>query len=336
MSAAEAARRFNIQIYMNHKDVTEDIQEYIRELTYTEVATGETDSLDIVLYDEYNKWINEWLIDKGMKLEAKIRFSDWHASGDERILDCGEHLCDSLKIKGYPLEVTIKSVAVPVNGTKNTKKWENISLSAIARDICGNLGCELEYYGDDIVLKSQQQSQQTDINFLFRLCSDYGKGMKVHKNKIVIYSREEQDAAMPVETVYIADISDSFTINDNAEGMYTGVKASYKPENSDSTAEYTLGSQEKVIVLENAGSTMQEAEIKAKAALYNTNIEGVKLSFTASGDRAFYPGTNYYIYGMGLYSGAYAIERVVHSVKERGGYSMSVTAHAIALEKDRT
>ena len=68
-----------------------------------------------------------------------------------------------------------------------------VSVSAIAQDICNHLGVGLEYYADSIVIKSQTQSQQTDIDFLFKVCQEYGFGMKVYKNKIIIFDRAKQD-----------------------------------------------------------------------------------------------------------------------------------------------
>ena len=316
------------------RDVTEDIQQYIREIVYTEAANGETDSIDITVWGD--KWINEWFIEKNMKIQFKIMFLNWIEPGDCRVLDCGELLTDSATIEGFPLAVTIKAVSVPVNGTKNTKKWEDISLSDIANDICYNIGCGLDFYGENVTIKSAQQSQETDIKFLYSLCSQYGKGMKVYRNNIVIYSREAKESEMPIDTIFIEDVADSYKIDDNTDGVYTGVTAYYKPEKTDETLTYTLGTSEKQIILDSAGSTLQEAELKAKAALYDANAEGVKLKFTTNGDRTYYAGTNYYIYGMGVYSGAYAIEKVTHEIAENKAYKQTVEAHAVALEKDRT
>ena len=55
--------------------------------------------------------------------------------------------------------------------------------------------------------------------------------------------------------------------------------------------------------------------------------------------RSYYPiyaGSNYYIYGLGKYSGAYGIEKVTHTVSTSAAYTAKVEAHAIALEKERT
>lgn len=334
---SEYPRMAAAYVGINGVNVWGDIKDYVREFTYTDAVSGETDSLDILMHDVGEHWLNDWLIDKGTLIDAKIQLKNWDYQGDDRWTDCGEFLCDSLRVTGFPLDITTKSLALPVQGTKNTKKWENITISAIAQDICNHLGVELVYYADDLKLKSRQQSQQTDINFLYSLCSEYGFGMKVYRHKIVIFDLEANDKVLPTTTYILPAIIDDngFSLEDNEEGTYTGVKASYKIEGSDNSKTYTLGTSERMITLENAGSSLKEAEIKSKAALYKANVEAVKLKFVTTKGIPFYSGTNYYFYGIGKYSGAYGVEKVTRSITENGGYSVSVEAHAIALEKDR-
>jgi len=168
---SEYPRMAAAYIGINGVNVWGDIKDYVRELTYIDAVSGETDSFDILMHDVGDHWLNDWLIDKGTLIDAKIQLKNWEYQGDDRWTDCGEFLCDSLSVTGFPLDITIKSLALPVQETKNTKKWENITISAIAQDICNHLGVELVYYADNLKLKSKQQSQQTDINFLYSLCN---------------------------------------------------------------------------------------------------------------------------------------------------------------------
>lgn len=336
----EFPRRVEPLVGINGVNVWGDIKDYVTDFTYTDVATGATDSLEIEMFDLDEHWLNDWLVDTGTELNAKIKFVNWEKQGDEKLFDCGLFLVDELSVKGIPFDVTIKSVTLPVQGTKNTKKWENITISAIAQDICNHLGTELIYYADDVTLKQRQQSQQTDINFLFSLCKEYGFGMKVYRKKVVIFDLQKQDEAMPVnagDIYYIQDIAEagSVSLKDTQDGRYTGVKALYKPEKQDNSLECFVGTSEKYLTIENAGTTRQEAEIKAKAALYNANTAAVKLKFKNETGLPFYSGNNYYIYGLGKYSGAYGTDKVTHTITGSASHSQTVEMHAIALEKDR-
>lgn len=334
MSNVELPRQATALVGINGVNVWGDIKEYPFNITFTEVASGATDSFDITMHDINRHWINDWIVDKGTSLNAKIILKNWDKPGEDREVDCGEFLVDSLQVKGMPLEVTLKSVAIPVNGTKNTKKWEKISVSAIAQDICDHLGVELIYYAEDIVVKSIQQSQQTDIEFLFRLCNQYGFGMKVYKHQIVIFDRAEQDKGDIVAVYSLPSICESFTLTDNEEGTYTGVKMAYKLEGDDTEHQYTYGTDEKMIVIDSPASSVREAEIKSEAALYNANSSAVKLKFSSMGGLAMYANTNYYFTDLGGYSGKYAIDKATHSITPNGVYKVSYEAHAISLEKD--
>lgn len=335
MDASEQVRRAEGYVGINGVNIWGDIKEYVTDITFTEVADGETDSFDITMIDRDKHFINDWLIDTGTVLNAQFKLSNWTDDTDAFWVDCGTFICDAIKVQGFPLEVTVQSLALPVHGTKHTQKWEKITIAAIAQDICNRLGCELVYYADNITLKSQQQSRQTDVDFLYKLCNEYGFGMKVYRNRIVIYSREAQDAADIVDTIDINNTAENFSLSDNEEGTYTGAKCTYKPEKSDKEVTYSCGTSERVLEANVSASSAKEAELKTKAALYNANIERVKLKFSALGGRqGIYPGTNYYITGLGGYSGKYAIEKVTHTLSGKKTYKVSVEAHAIGLEKD--
>ena len=333
----QLARRAEGYVGINGENVWGDIREYVEGIEFTEAASGETDSFNITVRDSDAHFINDWIIDKGTRLNAKIKLINWLSSGDEQWIDCGEFLVDRVKITAYPVSVSIQSLALPLNGTLNTKKWEKISVRAIAKDICKWIGCELEYYADDVTLKSRQQSRQTDIDFLYTLCKEYGFGMKVYRNKPIIFDRAAADAADTVSSFNINDVAEKYDIDDNEDGTYTGVKCTYKPEGSDNDVTYSYGGGNRILVTDVSASSAKEAELKGKAALYEANIEAVKLKFTALGGLIpIYAGTNHYIQGLGGYSGKYAIDKVEHTLSGKNTYRVSVEAHAVALEKDNS
>ena len=75
-----APRRALAKIEIQGSTVWGGISSYNRDLTFTEVASGETDSLDIKLHDCDNHWLNDWLIDKGTRLLARIELENWDKS----------------------------------------------------------------------------------------------------------------------------------------------------------------------------------------------------------------------------------------------------------------
>ncbi len=337
MGTVESAPRAEAYVGINGVNVWGDIKKYVTDIEFTEIASGGTDGFDITMSDPDGRFISDWLIDKGTTLNAKIALTDWNAPGDNKVIDCGTFLCDAISVKGFPWSVTVKSLALPQNGTKNTKKWEKISVSAIAENICKYLGCTLKYYADNIVIESIEQSRQTDIDFLARLCSDYGFGIKAYRDSIVIFDRQRQDDAPPVNTIDITSLAEhgSIRLEDNEEGTYTAAHCNYKVKNSDKTYTYQCGKGSRILKLDTLAQSAKEAELKAKATMYEANTDRIKLKFTSLGGKAdIYPGTNYYFTDLGAYSGKYAIDKVRHTLSGKAAYKIAVESHAVSVEKD--
>lgn len=61
MSVAEKARRTDIEITVNNKQVTDDIKKYLQSLTFTDEIEDKTDDLSITIDDRDGTWMNKWL-----------------------------------------------------------------------------------------------------------------------------------------------------------------------------------------------------------------------------------------------------------------------------------
>lgn len=376
MSDMVSARKTDVYVGINGVNVWGDIKKYVKSVTFSESASGESDSLEIEMHDIDNHWIDDWLIDKGTLLDAKIKVM--HSGADEKWIDCGEFICDSLHFGGFPVTVTVGALSMPNNREKHEQAWENITLTAIANEIAWRSGCELFYDAGDVKIESVSQNSQNDIEFLYKLCRDYGLGMKVFRRKVVIFDRIETDAREAVGTINIADIAESFNLDDNQEGTYTGARMNYeiagndtngtytgslidyKPKNiaanaesaakliegvtkkggakglyaADNSGAYSYGGGERILMIDETAKSAAEAELKCRGKLYETNAAAVKLSFECMGGYEIYPGVNYYIKGLGGYSGKYAVDKVTHTVSE-GSYMLSIETHAVGLEKDK-
>ena len=70
------------------------------EITYTDPASGEADSLDISIHDRDRQWTVAWLPLEGDTLEAAIKISDWDREGDNRTLPCGFFILDNFEFAG--------------------------------------------------------------------------------------------------------------------------------------------------------------------------------------------------------------------------------------------
>lgn len=99
----------------NGKNVTTKLKEFLESVSYTDVASGDSDSIDISLHNIGMKWMGAWYPKKGDKISGSITFQNWNAEGKHLKLDCGKFVLDSIKFSGGPLKATFGALAIPAS-----------------------------------------------------------------------------------------------------------------------------------------------------------------------------------------------------------------------------
>ena len=188
-------RRAYVDLIWNGAAVAGKMSGYQKDVTYTDPASGEADSIDVSIHDRAVKWIGQWFPETGDTLAATIKAMDWAGPGDTRILPCGSFVLDNFNFSGWPIAGTISGVSVPADSsfreTERSKTWENVTVEEIGKEIAGRAGVALSYNveGGPIQIKTIEQSERTDCDFYMELCSTYGLAMKVYSKKIVVFDR---------------------------------------------------------------------------------------------------------------------------------------------------
>ena len=88
-------RRAYVDLIYNGTAATAEISGFVTDISYTDPASGEADSLDITLQDRDRRWTGAWIPVAGDTLAATIRALNCQYSGDNRILPCGFFIVDS-------------------------------------------------------------------------------------------------------------------------------------------------------------------------------------------------------------------------------------------------
>ena len=131
------ARRTEIAVKMGGVDISEDMNNYLLQMSYTDNECDKTDDLQILVDDREGIWLTNWLDSadgtKGAELSAVIIQKNFDSDGRDRVLDCGSFSVDSIDGAGFPATAAIKGTSLPfksaVRTAKHTKAWENIKLS---------------------------------------------------------------------------------------------------------------------------------------------------------------------------------------------------------------
>lgn len=277
-------------------------------------------------------------INKGTKISASIVLKNANNDGKDEVLDCGLFELDSIDMQGPPSTLTIKGTSLSysstIRQTLKSKSWENITLSAIAKEIANANGMSTLFESANNPKYSRvEQYKMSDIAFLQKLCHDAGCSLKATNNIIVIFDQAEYESKTAVKTIRFG-----------AEGGYTKYKLSTK-ENSCYTScrvycttssgavisateyasNYREGSDgQQCLEVNQKVSSIAEAQQLAHKYLRLHNKFETQATFTFPGNPALVAGSTMVLENFGMWDGVYIIRQAKHTVSS-SGYTTEVT-----------
>lgn len=352
------ARRAYPKIAYNKKNITQAMLSYLKSLEFTDALTGQADDLQIVLEDRNGLWLEAWFPDKGATLTASILTKYWNNPTEaEKELPLGLFEIDEIECSAMPSETKIKAVSVPNNttlrGEERTRSWEGYTIQKIAQDIADNAGMQLNFSAkDNPILERVEQTEQSDLAFLDKLCQDNGLSLKVTDNQIIIFDMADMEAAEPSLIFLrptVADLSDTTVGSGDSNKTNTGnalkqlkptswhFTSSIRDIYKACTVEHSRGKKKekisatftdptktegKTLLVKKDVKSVEEAERMARKALRDKNKDEVTGSLTCMGDTDLSAGLTVTVKGFGKFDGKYIISRVKHSLGN--GYRCSV------------
>lgn len=351
MSDKNLARRTGVQVSFAGVDITKSIIPYLISMTYTDQESDETDDLQIKLQDRAGLWLSDWL-DKmivaaadseevSLAISAVIVRENWKTDGADEVLDCGTFELDSVTASGPPSEITIKATALPFSGsvrqTKKWRAWEAYTLSRIASEICGNAGLSLMYESaSDPYYARAEQFEQSDVEFLAKLCRDAGISLKTAGNILVLFDQPTYEAKAETMTITRGDGSYiKYKLDSgSADTQYGACRCSYvDPETGQCIeATVTAGEDDKnsdqVLEITRKVSSVAEAQMIAAKQLRLHNKFERTATFTLPGNPGLAAGITVMLTDFGGWSGKYMIKTAKHTVSA-SGYTTQLTLRRV-------
>ena len=322
------ARNVSIKCQYDGTDISEDIAGFLKSFSVREVLSGEADSAEITLQDREELWQGDWLPDRGAVMDITLAVNGWQDIDDIRELPLGKFEVDTITNSGPPNEAKIKLISIPtsanIRGVEKTRAWEKAKLSQILKDIAD--GASMEYYfdaEDDPVLERAEQSEQTDLSFLQKLCKDAGLALKVTDKKIVIFDIAEYEKAEPVLKISKKQSSVlSFDCRTTIHDVYKACHVKYKHSKKSEMIEYTFTDPNRkegqTLQINQKVSSIEEAEKLAKKKLHEKNLEETSVSLTMIGNFALLASNTVELAGFHKYDGKYLITRSSHDIGNSG------------------
>lgn len=188
-------------------DVTESLMPDLLSFSYSDKETNEADEISITLKDPTGKWASAWKPDGGESVRAFISKGTTSDKGiNRKELYCGRFFVDSMRVSGSPRVFDLRAVSIPLNKPIRKKiksfAWEGGHLSEIAEAIAAAAGVEFSFYADeDPYYDRVDQTRESDLKFLSRLCQDVGLSIKVTDEKLVIFDQHFYENRPPVKTI---------------------------------------------------------------------------------------------------------------------------------------
>lgn len=335
-------RRATVQLSYNGVKVTEELNPYLIDFTYTDAVSGELDDLSVRVADHERKWLKRWSPDEGDRITASIEVFDWFKEGDRLKLQCGTFHVDGLTFEGAPDIMTIKAASFPVSSEvrqeKHSKAWEKVKLSSIAQEFASRAGLKLmKEVVADPTYERLEQREETDFGFLLELLKQEGIACKVVSGQLVLFDEAKYEQGKPVATFEcgkgnILDYSFDWS---SANCAYRACELTYEETTSTSAQQsgktnkvnavtkvtYTPPGAPKlgpVLRVKEYVTTQAEALRIAKNRLREMNKQANLGSMSVMGDVRIAAGVVVTIKGFGKFDEKYIVDRATHQFGSEG------------------
>lgn len=324
------ARLAKLKVSYKGNKLDSEISSQATSFSYTDNASGESDSISINLINASKNWMDKWLPSKGDKITPSVMLNNWFKENSVYTIKCGSFVIDDLAFSGRPLVFVLSAVSMPTDAdfktTKKTKTYKNITIKEIASTIAKAAGITLHYDGPTIKITEIEQSETPNSTFLASLCEDYGLAMKIYNNKLVIFDEATYEAKDAVATIDEADMI-NWSYNSTIEGSYTGAKVSYTIPDTEKTVTKTVGKKGRMYEASIQVSSEYDAELKAQAIVNKANKSITTMTVKIMADPRIIATSTVKITGLGKLNGKYYVDKVQHSLGS--GYTMSLSLHLI-------
>ena len=313
-------RKATASVSYNGKRIDTKLAEYLQSFSYTDVASGESDSLSLNINDRDRKWIKSWFPSKGDTMAATIIMKNWSKEGDTQKLSCGSFVIDDFSFSGTPVKLKLEALALPADSsfkeTQRTKTYEKTTLENIGQEVAKRAGIKLYYEAPRIPIEKVEQSEKDDCSFYNELVKLYGFAMKIYKNKIVVFNEATYEKKKSVATLTEQNIEPNWSWNTKLCRTYTGAKYEYTNNDKNQTIKVEVGGGNRILKVTDAASNASEAERITLAKINEANKGDTTMSVTMTrANRKIIATSCVTIKGFGKLDGKYYVEKVTWDIE---------------------
>ena len=197
-----------------------------------------------------------------------------------------------------------------IHKEKRSQHYQNTTLSKVVGIVAKRLKSPLKFQTTDVQIKSLNQTNETDINFLNRLAKDYNCFFSIKNGVVYFVDRDNKD--LPIATIDVSKCSSS-SLKRTSKTYYKSCTAVWHSLDDGELQSVTVGDGEPNFKLDGTFKDRADAKAKAEAKLKSINKATIKGSLSLK--------------GVALYAGA--IVNIINTYKNEddGLYSITSCTH---------
>lgn len=302
------------------ENITARLQGRLISLTLTDNRGLEADQLDLVLDD------GDGLLAiprKGVQLSLAI---GWEGAP---LVDKGTFTVDDVSHAGSPDQLTIRARSANLRAglrVKRERSWHNTTLGALVKSVAANssLKAAIAARLAAIVIKHLDQTSESDINLLTRICKDHGAIASIKGDRLLVFPAG-QAATVSGKEIAPAMITradgDEHSYGSSDRDAYTGVMAYWLDVQTGRKREVIAGDDENMKTLRHTYPSELDAMNAAVAELGRLQRGASSFSLTLARGRAdLYPETPVVVSGWKpeIDAQAWLAVKLVHSITDSG------------------
>lgn len=336
----DSAPEARIVLSYQQRNITRDIGKHLLSITYSDVLSGGSDSLDIELEDSEGKWLDAWYPGHGDTLELSL---GW-VGGPLRSL--GRFEIDEIELLCAPSVVRIRSlatgIAVAVRTTEH-RAYEATTLDAVARQVAQRQGLTLTGRIEPIQLDRLTQ-QESDLEFLRQLADEYDYAFKVVGHRLVFHRIGDLARQAPVASLTLKDLA-GVSLRDQIRTVPQKTEVKHREPAKKQLISYQIVNGKTVAVPSSSSkaatsadtskqrkrsTSAGQAKARANADLARANRERTTGNWSCIGMPGLVSGNVVALAAAGKMGGQYLLTQSTHRLSRSGGYVVDMQVCRVA------
>lgn len=321
------------KISADGKDISSTLTGRVISLTIQDEHGYESDTLTLELDDANN---DIQMPRHGAMLKVELGYSPsllgLMGFNQSTVTEMGEFTVDEVEVSGPPEIMRITARSADLRGnlkTIKTRSWHDVMLGDLVQSICAehNLTAKVSIEFSSIKIKHIDQQNESDLNLLYRLATQYGAISKQIGTRFIFLKEGSKTTASgtPMDTTVIKKTDAtrwSGLFPDR--GNFQTVISYYTDKKLGKLIEVSVGTGDPTTRIKTPFATREEAEKAAASKLARVKQSECTVTITLPGNPSISAQTPVFLVGFReQLNGIWSTKSVTHTVT-RSGYTTSV------------